>query len=78
MLDFKLDTFYKDPSFHISFLWCLGDQVKLIESHLPQLISYGSRDLITTAVLSSSTQYRPRKDTLTLCKGSLNTQNHSF
>ncbi|KAI9576095.1 U6 snRNA phosphodiesterase [Glossina fuscipes] len=38
MLDFKLDTFYKDPSFHISFLWCLGDQVKLIESHLPQLV----------------------------------------
>uniref|UniRef100_A0A1A9VPK2 U6 snRNA phosphodiesterase n=1 Tax=Glossina austeni TaxID=7395 RepID=A0A1A9VPK2_GLOAU len=39
MLDFKLDTFYKDPSFHISFLWCLGDQVKLIESHLPQLVN---------------------------------------
>uniref|UniRef100_A0A1A9WDE5 U6 snRNA phosphodiesterase n=1 Tax=Glossina brevipalpis TaxID=37001 RepID=A0A1A9WDE5_9MUSC len=46
MIDFKLDTFYKEPSFHISFLWCLGDQVNLIESHLPQLIN-NSKDYLS-------------------------------
>ncbi|XP_059190394.1 U6 snRNA phosphodiesterase 1 isoform X2 [Centropristis striata] len=25
MKDFHLDTFYKDPSFHVSLAWCVGD-----------------------------------------------------
>ncbi|XP_062553889.1 U6 snRNA phosphodiesterase 1 [Armigeres subalbatus] len=37
MKEFKLPTFYKDPSFHISFLWCLGNQRKLLEENLPSL-----------------------------------------
>ncbi|KAM7362315.1 U6 snRNA phosphodiesterase 1 [Cochliomyia hominivorax] len=37
MKDFKLSTFYEDPSFHISILWCTGDCVSLIESLIPKL-----------------------------------------
>ncbi|KAM9352492.1 U6 snRNA phosphodiesterase 1 [Symphorus nematophorus] len=25
MMEFSLDTFYKDPSFHVSLAWCVGD-----------------------------------------------------
>ncbi|XP_039988002.1 U6 snRNA phosphodiesterase isoform X2 [Xiphias gladius] len=25
MTEFRLDTFYKDPSFHVSLAWCVGD-----------------------------------------------------
>ncbi|XP_026167389.1 U6 snRNA phosphodiesterase 1 [Mastacembelus armatus] len=25
MSEFRLDTFYKDPSFHVSLAWCVGD-----------------------------------------------------
>lgn len=37
MKEYKLPSFYKDPSFHISFLWCLGNQRKVLEKNLPSL-----------------------------------------
>ncbi|XP_005178112.2 U6 snRNA phosphodiesterase 1 [Musca domestica] len=38
MLNFKLATFYEDPSFHISILWCLGDYVDEITKQLPDIV----------------------------------------
>ncbi|XP_073841360.1 U6 snRNA phosphodiesterase 1 [Musca autumnalis] len=37
MLNFKLATFYEDPSFHVSILWCLGDYVDEINKQLPEI-----------------------------------------
>ncbi|XP_018559600.1 U6 snRNA phosphodiesterase 1 isoform X2 [Lates calcarifer] len=31
MTEFHLDTFYKDPSFHVSLAWCVGDLTVQIE-----------------------------------------------
>ncbi|TRY98076.1 hypothetical protein DNTS_023529 [Danionella cerebrum] len=31
MVEFNLSTFYKDPSFHISFAWCVGDHSEKLE-----------------------------------------------
>ncbi|KAI8129505.1 U6 snRNA phosphodiesterase [Lucilia cuprina] len=39
MKDFKLATFYEDPSFHISILWCTGDCVSLVESIVPTIMA---------------------------------------
>ncbi|XP_065371899.1 U6 snRNA phosphodiesterase 1 [Calliphora vicina] len=38
MKDFKLATFYEDPSFHISILWCTGDNVSLVEALVPTIM----------------------------------------
>ncbi|XP_045462546.1 U6 snRNA phosphodiesterase [Harmonia axyridis] len=32
--EFQLPLFYKDPSFHISILWCVGDLKSKLESYL--------------------------------------------
>ncbi|KXJ78759.1 hypothetical protein RP20_CCG003025 [Aedes albopictus] len=37
MKEYKLPTFYQDPSFHISFLWCLGNRRKLLEDSMTSL-----------------------------------------
>ncbi|XP_055908181.1 U6 snRNA phosphodiesterase 1 [Eupeodes corollae] len=37
MNEFHLNTFYKNPSFHASILWCLGNKESLIKDKLPQL-----------------------------------------
>ncbi|XP_069702015.1 U6 snRNA phosphodiesterase 1 isoform X1 [Periplaneta americana] len=38
LADFKLPPFYKEPSFHLSIAWCVGDYVHQIEKEvLPQL-----------------------------------------
>lgn len=37
MNEFQLNTFYEDPSFHASILWCLGDHESLIKSKLAEL-----------------------------------------
>lgn len=39
MTDFKLETFYKDPSFHVSLAWCTGDLTALLNSCLKELQS---------------------------------------
>ncbi|XP_011502232.1 PREDICTED: U6 snRNA phosphodiesterase [Ceratosolen solmsi marchali] len=39
MTDYQLPIYYKDASYHISFLWCLGDQRKKLEALLPSLIA---------------------------------------
>lgn len=39
MTEFHLDTFYKDPSFHVSLAWCVGDLTGQIEQCLPELQS---------------------------------------
>uniref|UniRef100_A0A8C1VPJ5 U6 snRNA phosphodiesterase n=1 Tax=Cyprinus carpio TaxID=7962 RepID=A0A8C1VPJ5_CYPCA len=31
MTEFNLSTFYKDPSFHISLAWCVGDHVERLK-----------------------------------------------
>ncbi|XP_065095310.1 U6 snRNA phosphodiesterase 1 [Ochlerotatus camptorhynchus] len=37
MKEYKLPVFYADPSFHISILWCLGDQRTILEEKCSSL-----------------------------------------
>ncbi|KAH8294703.1 hypothetical protein KR018_001873 [Drosophila ironensis] len=37
MVDYRLPRFYEPPSFHISLLWCVGDQEKLLSGKLAEL-----------------------------------------
>lgn len=37
MADFRLETFYKDPSFHVSLAWCIGDKTAQLNSCLKEL-----------------------------------------
>lgn len=39
MTDFKLETFYEDPSFHVSLAWCTGDLTAQLNSCLRELQS---------------------------------------
>ncbi|KAM4734506.1 U6 snRNA phosphodiesterase 1 isoform 2-T2 [Anableps anableps] len=37
MTEFRLDTFYKEPSFHVSLAWCVGDQMEKMKEILQEL-----------------------------------------
>ncbi|KAM6972928.1 U6 snRNA phosphodiesterase 1 [Aplochiton taeniatus] len=37
MVEFSLDTFYKNPSFHVSLAWCIGDFSEQLQKCLQQL-----------------------------------------
>ncbi|TDG46822.1 hypothetical protein AWZ03_006706 [Drosophila navojoa] len=37
MRDYRLEKFYKNPSFHVSLLWCLGDQKAMLQERLQEL-----------------------------------------
>ncbi|KAK2841865.1 hypothetical protein Q5P01_012065 [Channa striata] len=37
MTEFRLDTFYKDPSFHVSLAWCVGDKTAQMEDCIQEL-----------------------------------------
>ncbi|XP_056137491.1 U6 snRNA phosphodiesterase 1 [Lampris incognitus] len=39
MTEFSLDTFYKDPSFHLSLAWCTGDRTEQMKECLHELQS---------------------------------------
>lgn len=39
MTEFRLETFYKDPSFHVSLAWCVGDQTVQMEECMQELQS---------------------------------------
>ncbi|XP_034033125.1 U6 snRNA phosphodiesterase [Thalassophryne amazonica] len=39
MTEFGLDTFYKDPSFHVSLVWCVGDQTAPLQACIQRLQS---------------------------------------
>lgn len=39
MTDFRLETFYKDPSFHVSLAWCIGDLTVQLNCCLKELQS---------------------------------------
>ncbi|CAL8358539.1 unnamed protein product [Lota lota] len=39
MIEFRLDTFYKDPSFHVSLAWCVGDFTAQVKDCLQELQS---------------------------------------
>lgn len=39
MTEYRLQSFYEEPSFHISFLWCLGDKVSVLNEYLDTLES---------------------------------------
>uniref|UniRef100_A0A3Q0S5S4 U6 snRNA phosphodiesterase n=1 Tax=Amphilophus citrinellus TaxID=61819 RepID=A0A3Q0S5S4_AMPCI len=39
MTEFHLETFYKDPSFHVSLAWCVGDLTVQIEECIQELQS---------------------------------------
>lgn len=39
MTDYRLETFYKDPSFHVSLAWCIGDMTTQLNSCLKELQS---------------------------------------
>uniref|UniRef100_A0A1A8IY51 U6 snRNA phosphodiesterase n=1 Tax=Nothobranchius kuhntae TaxID=321403 RepID=A0A1A8IY51_NOTKU len=40
MTEFQLETFYKDPSFHVSLAWCVGDQTEKMKQILQELQSF--------------------------------------
>lgn len=37
MLDYRLQQFYNPASFHVSLLWCVGDQEQLLKAKLKEL-----------------------------------------
>lgn len=37
MRDYRLPQFYESPSFHVSLLWCVGDQQELLQQKLKEL-----------------------------------------
>ncbi|XP_063704274.1 U6 snRNA phosphodiesterase 1 [Culicoides brevitarsis] len=37
LTEFKLPKYYEDPSFHVSILWCLGDQKEFFEQKKAEL-----------------------------------------
>ncbi|KAH8326684.1 hypothetical protein KR067_011935 [Drosophila pandora] len=37
MLEYRLPPFYDPPSFHVSLLWCVGDQTKVLTEKLEEL-----------------------------------------
>lgn len=37
MLEYRLPPFYAPPSFHVSLLWCVGDQTKVLTEKLNEL-----------------------------------------
>ncbi|XP_067358777.1 U6 snRNA phosphodiesterase 1 isoform X1 [Channa argus] len=37
MTEFRLATFYKDPSFHVSLAWCVGDQTAQMEECIQEM-----------------------------------------
>ncbi|XP_026221608.1 U6 snRNA phosphodiesterase isoform X1 [Anabas testudineus] len=37
MTEFRLDTFYKDPSFHVSLAWCVGDMTVQMKECIQEL-----------------------------------------
>ncbi|XP_047453500.1 U6 snRNA phosphodiesterase 1 isoform X2 [Mugil cephalus] len=39
MTEFRLETFYKDPSFHVSLAWCVGDVTEQMKECLQELQS---------------------------------------
>lgn len=39
MTEFSLDTFYKDPSFHVSLAWCVGDRTEQLRRCIQQMQS---------------------------------------
>lgn len=39
MTEFHLDTFYKDPSFHVSLAWCVGDLTGQLKEYLQEMQS---------------------------------------
>ncbi|XP_074533927.1 U6 snRNA phosphodiesterase 1 isoform X2 [Halichoeres trimaculatus] len=39
MTEFDLDTFYKDPSFHVSLAWCVGDRREQLKAGIEDLQS---------------------------------------
>ncbi|XP_044050593.1 U6 snRNA phosphodiesterase isoform X3 [Siniperca chuatsi] len=39
MTEFRLDTFYKDPSFHVSLAWCVGDMTGQMKECIQELQS---------------------------------------
>ncbi|XP_053678079.1 U6 snRNA phosphodiesterase 1-like [Anopheles nili] len=38
MQEYKLPLYYKDRAFHVSILWCLGDQEQAVRRQLPAII----------------------------------------
>ncbi|XP_069571244.1 U6 snRNA phosphodiesterase 1 [Brachyistius frenatus] len=39
MAEFRLDTFYEDPSFHVSLAWCVGDVMEPMKEFIQELQS---------------------------------------
>lgn len=39
MMEFRLETFYKEPSFHVSLAWCVGDFSVELKDCLQQMQS---------------------------------------
>jgi len=51
MLDYRLQQFYDPASFHVSLLWCLGDQEALLKDKLQELQELlEDQDTLTLAV----------------------------
>ncbi|XP_050301754.1 U6 snRNA phosphodiesterase 1 [Anthonomus grandis grandis] len=37
LLEYGLPVFYKDPSFHLSIAWCVGDKKETLQTYLPKI-----------------------------------------
>lgn len=51
--EFNLETFYENPSFHVSILWCLGDQQQIIHDILNDL-----QTLLNNAITSDYEEFQ--------------------
>lgn len=49
--EFKLSKYYKEPSFHMSIMWCLGDQSGILKSKKAEL-----QDIYETVAAESNFQ----------------------
>ncbi|XP_078046485.1 U6 snRNA phosphodiesterase 1 isoform X2 [Augochlora pura] len=49
LADYKLPPFYEDSSYHISFLWCLGDETAILNDLTPTLTNKLNQYLVEYA-----------------------------
>lgn len=47
MKEFNLSTFYKDPSFHISLAWCVGDHTERLKKACLSQMQVGTQTQIS-------------------------------
>uniref|UniRef100_A0AAZ3R3I1 U6 snRNA phosphodiesterase 1 n=1 Tax=Oncorhynchus tshawytscha TaxID=74940 RepID=A0AAZ3R3I1_ONCTS len=59
MEEFTLDTFYKNPSFHVSLTWCVGDCTEHIRKECLQELQLEERDRRVHTIVCPRLQHSP-------------------